>query len=211
MTDLPKLDSLDVEGKRVLVRCDLNVPLQDGTISDDLRITAALPTIETLLGSGARVVLCSHLGRPKGKRVDSLSLAPVKDRLEELLSRPVTLASDVVGTSAREACASEDPVVLLENLRFEPGEEKNDPDFSSALTSLGDCYVDDAFGAAHRAHASIVGPPQSLPSAAGLLLEDEVGKLARLLEAPAHPYIAVLGGAKVSDKLAVIGNLLERV
>ncbi|MFN2593399.1 MAG: phosphoglycerate kinase [Actinomycetota bacterium] len=208
---MPALDSLDVAGTRVLVRSDLNVPLRDGAISDDMRIRAALPTIKKLLSSGAQVVVCSHLGRPKGKVVEDLSLAPVRARLEELLDRPVTLADDVVGDSAREACASDDEVVLLENLRFEPGEEKNDPDFADALSSLGKRYVDDAFGAAHRAHASIVGPPKELPSAAGLLLQDEVDKLSRLLDGAEHPYIGILGGAKVSDKLAVIDNLLERV
>lgn len=211
MTELPQLDSLDVANRRVLLRSDLNVPLRNGAISDDLRIRAALPTIRHILGAGGRIAVCSHLGRPKGKHVDELGLAPVRDRLAQLLDRPVTLAADVVGESARRACASADDVVLLENLRFEAGEEKNDPAFASALTELADAYVDDAFGAAHRAHASIVGPPQRLPSAAGILLADEVDKLSKLLDGAAHPYIAILGGAKVSDKLAVIGNLLERV
>jgi phosphoglycerate kinase len=211
VTDLPQLDALDASGTRVLVRSDLNVPLRDGAISDDLRIRAAVPTIERLLSAGARVAVGSHLGRPKGKWVEGLSLAPVRARLEELLDRPVTLAPDVAGDGARDACASDESVVLLENLRFEAGEERNDPEFAAALSDLADRYVDDAFGAAHRAHASIVGPPQHLPSAAGLLLEDEVAKLSKLLHGAEHPYVGILGGAKVSDKLAVIGNLLERV
>jgi phosphoglycerate kinase len=209
--DLPSLDSLDVAGKRVLVRCDLNVPLGDGAITDDLRIGAALPTLNDLLDRGARLAICSHLGRPKGKVVDELRLAPVGERLSELLERVVTAVRDVVGDEAKEACASETEVVLLENLRFEPGETANDADFADALASLADAYVNDAFGASHREHASIVGVPQRLPSAAGHLLVDEVSKLERLLKEPEHPYVAVLGGVKVSDKLDVIENLIKRV
>ncbi|HZK52353.1 MAG TPA: phosphoglycerate kinase [Actinomycetota bacterium] len=208
---LPSIDELDVSGKRVLVRCDLNVPLEDGSISDDLRIRAALPTLEALLDRGARLAVCSHLGRPKGQVKDELRLAPVGERLSELLGRKVTAVRDVVGDEAKEACESNDEVVLLENLRFEPGEEANDPAFADALSSLAEVYVNDAFGASHRAHASIVGPPERLPSAAGRLLVGEVAKLERLLKDPDHPYVAVLGGAKVSDKLDVIGNLLDRV
>ena len=208
---LPSIDDLDVATKRVLVRCDLNVPLKEGRITDDLRIRAAVPTLEALLERGARLVVCSHLGRPKGTVVDELRLAPVAQRLSELLGRDVRAASDVVGDDAREACASDAGVVLLENLRFEPGEERNDPELAEALASLADAYVDDAFGAAHRAHASIVGVAERLPAAAGYLLADEVEKLERLLHDPEEPFVAVLGGAKVSDKLAVIGNLLDRV
>jgi len=208
---LPTLDDLDVTGKRVLVRCDLNVPLKDGRITDDLRIRAAIPTLNRLLDRGARLVVCSHLGRPKGHVVDELRLAPVATRLGELLGREVRAAADVVGPSAAAACASDADVVLLENLRFDAGEEANDPSFAEALAGLADAYVDDAFGAAHRAHASIVGVAERLPSAAGLLLADEVRKLQKLLDTPDRPFIAVLGGAKVSDKLDVIGNLLERV
>ena len=208
---LPSIDELDVSGKRVLVRCDLNVPLEDGSISDDLRIRAALPTLEALLDRGARLAVCSHLGRPKGQVKDELRLAPVGERLSELLGRKVTAVRDVVGDEAKEACESNDEVVLLENLRFEPGEEANDPAFADALSSLAEVYVNDAFGASHRTHASIVGPPERLPSAAGRLLVGEVAKLERLLKDPDHPYVAVLGGAKVSDKLDVIGNLLDRV
>src|SRR5665809_139480 len=148
---LPSIDELDVSGKRVLVRCDLNVPLEDGSISDDLRIRAALPTLEALLDRGARLAVCSHLGRPKGQVKDELRLAPVGERLSELLGRKVTAVRDVVGDEAKEACESDDEVVLLENLRFEPGEEANDPAFADALSSLAEVYVNDAFGASHRA------------------------------------------------------------
>jgi len=209
--DLPSIDELDVSGKRVLVRCDLNVPLDDGAITDDLRIRSALPTLEALLERGSRLAVCSHLGRPKGQVKEELRLTPVAERLSELLDRDVTAVPDVVGDEAKKACASEDDVVLLENLRFEPGEEANDPAFADALSSLADVYVNDAFGASHRAHASIVGPPERLPSAAGRLLVNEVTTLERLLVKPDHPYVAVLGGVKVSDKLDVIGNLLDRV
>lgn len=209
--NLKTLDELDVAGKRVLVRCDLNVPLKNGTITDDLRVRAAVPTLQKLLGDGARLVVCSHLGRPKGKAVEELRLAPVAARLGELLDREVRAAKDVVGDDARAASASEAEVVVLENLRFDPGEEANDPDFAASLAALADAYVDDAFGAAHRTHASIVGVAERLPSAAGLLLAEEATKLQRLLDAPEHPFVAVLGGAKVSDKLNVIGNLLGRV
>jgi phosphoglycerate kinase len=208
---LPSIDDLDVRDKRVLVRCDLNVPLKDGRITDDLRITAAVPTLKALLDRGARLAVCSHLGRPKGKVVEELRLAPVAKRLRELLDSEVHAASDVVGDDATTACSSDTEIVLLENLRFEPGEERNDPALADALAGLAEAYVNDAFGAAHRAHASIVGVAERLPSAAGYLLADEVEKLERLLHDPDEPFVAVLGGAKVSDKLAVIGNLLERV
>lgn len=209
--DLPKLDDLEVSERRVLVRCDLNVPLSEGRITDDLRISAAIPTLKALLERGARLAVCSHLGRPKGKVVEELRLAPVGQRLGELLGISIEILDEVVGEVASKACASDEPVVLLENLRFEPGEEANDPDFAAALSALGEAYVNDAFGAAHRAHASIVGPPERLRSAAGRLLAEEVEKLERLLHNPEHPFVAVLGGAKVSDKLSVIGNLLDRV
>jgi phosphoglycerate kinase len=208
---LPQIDDLDVAGERVLVRSDLNVPLSDRRISDDLRIRAALPTLETLLNRSARVAVCSHLGRPKGQDVDELRLAPVGDRLQELLGTKVEVLDEVVGEKAQAACDGDAPVVLLENLRFDPREESNDHEFAGALAGLAEAYVNDAFGAAHRAHASIVGVPERLPAAAGLLLTDEVEKLERLLHGPKHPFVAVLGGAKVSDKLWVIGNLLDRV
>ena len=207
---LPTIDDLEVAGARVLVRCDLNVPLSDGRITDDLRISAAIPTLQGLLDKGGRLAVCSHLGRPKGKVVEELRLRPVADRLEKLLGTDVVAVEEVVGSRAEEACASDAPVVLLENLRFDPGEESNDPAFADALASLAEAYVDDAFGAAHRAHASIVGVAERLPSAAGHLLAEEVDKLERLLHDPESPFVAVLGGAKVSDKLDVIGNLLER-
>src|SRR5918996_271273 len=208
---LPQIDELNVAGKRILVRSDLNVPLDGGRITDDLRIRAALPTLETLLDRSGRVAVCSHLGRPKGKVVEELRLAPVGGRLEELLGTKVDVLDEVVGRKAQAAGDGGAPLVLLENLRFEPGEESNDPVFADALAGLGDAYVNDAFGAAHRAHASIVGVPERLPSAAGLLLTEEVEKLERVLHGPEHPFVAVLGGAKVSDKLSVIGNLLDRV
>jgi phosphoglycerate kinase len=209
--DLPTLDDLDVAEKRVLVRCDLNVPLADGAISDDLRIRAALPTLQALLARGARLCVCSHLGRPQGRVVEELRLKPVGDRLGDLLDVQVRYVPEVVGAEATKACRSDASVVVLENLRFEPGEEANDPEFARRLAELAEAYVDDAFGAAHRAHASIVGVAELLPSAAGLLLAEEVQKLGRLLKDPARPFVAVLGGAKVSDKLDVIGNLLTRV
>jgi phosphoglycerate kinase len=210
---LPQLEDLPVgNGRRVLLRADFNVPLSDGTIDDDLRIVSALPTIEWLLEQGSAVVACSHLGRPKGKPDPKFSLAPVAARLAEVLQRPVSLAPAVVGpevTKRAEALGAGE-VLLLENLRFEPGETANDPDFAAALTALGDSYVDDAFGAVHRAHASIVGPPTRIPCAAGRLLSREVAVLGGLLTAPAHPFVTILGGVKVSDKLGVIDALLER-
>lgn len=211
MTNLPTLDSLDVSGKRVFVRCDLNVPLNDGVVGDDLRIRAAVPTLKALLERGANLVVSSHLGRPKGRVVEELRLAPVGERLSELLGIEVESLDEVVGDKAAKVCSSNARVVLLENLRFEPGEERNDPALADALASLADIYVDDAFGAAHRAHASIVGVPERLPAAAGYLLADEVEKLEVLLHDPGSPFVAVLGGAKVSDKLSVIANLLDPV
>jgi phosphoglycerate kinase len=208
---LPGLDDLDVRGRRVLVRCDFNVPLEDGRITDDLRIQASIPTLKALLERDARLAVCSHLGRPKGKVVPELSLAPVGEHLAHLLEPSVALAKDPAGEDARRACSSKAAVVLLENLRFDPGEESNDTAFADALASLAEAYVNDAFGASHRAHASIVGLPERLPSAAGYLLLEEVERLETLLHDPDRPFVAVLGGAKVSDKLGVIGNLLERV
>ncbi len=211
---VPQLEDLPLErNKHVLLRADFNVPLRDGKIEDDLRITAALPTIRDLLERETRVICCSHLGRPKGKRDPKYSLAPVAQRLGELLGREVQLSPEVTGfESVRLAeCMHPGDVLMLENLRFDPGEEANDPAFATNLTELGDIYVDDAFGAAHRAHASIVGPPVTLPSAAGRLLAREVEVLGGLLDAPKHPFVAILGGAKVSDKLGVIDALLNRV
>lgn len=208
---MPTVDDLETSDRRVLVRCDFNVPLKDGRITDDMRIRAAVPMLRKLLERGARLAVCSHLGRPKGKVVEELRLAPVGRRLGELLGQEITAVRDVAGDEASAACASDAQVVLLENLRFEAGEEANDPGFAAELAALGDAYVDDAFGAAHRAHASIVGVAERLPAAAGDLLVEEVERLERLLADPDRPYVAVLGGAKVSDKLNVIGNLLSRV
>ncbi len=203
----------EVSGKRVLVRVDFNVPMQDGRITDDTRIRAALPTIEDLLARGAAVILVSHLGRPKGNPSPEYSLAPVARHLGELLQRDVALSGDVAGPEAVSAAASLDPgdVLLLENVRFEPGEEKNDPELAHRLASLADLYVNDAFGAAHRAHASTVGVADHLPAFAGYLMQAELEALRRLVETPERPYVAILGGAKVSDKLAVIGNLSAQV
>jgi len=209
---VPQLEDLPpVAGATVLLRADFNVPLRDGAIDDDMRIAAALPTIEWLLAHDAKVVCCSHLGRPKGKVDPKQSLAPVATRLGELLKRHVTLSPEVVGSESTRLAKSLAPgdVMMLENLRFEPGEEKNDPAFAAQLTELADVYVDDAFGAAHRAHASIVGPAASLPSAGGRLLALEVEVLGGLLNAPKHPFVAILGGVKVSDKLGVIDALLD--
>lgn len=203
----------DVSGKRVLVRVDFNVPMQDGKITDDTRIRSSLPTIQDLLSRDASVILVSHLGRPKGKPSPEFSLAPVAKHLSELLGRNVTMASDVAGPAAESAAASlkAGDILLLENVRFEPGEEKNDPALAKRLASLADLYVNDAFGAAHRAHASTVGVAGELPAYAGYLMQGELDALRRLVENPERPYVAILGGAKVSDKLAVIGNLASRV
>jgi phosphoglycerate kinase len=212
--ELRTVEAADVRGKRVLVRDDFNVPLDDGgNVTDDLRARAAVPTLAWLVEHGARVVCCSHLGRPKGKRVAKYSLAPVVPVLAERLGRDVRFVDDVAGDQARRAAEDlgDGEVLLLENLRFEPGEEANDPTFAERLAALGELYVDDAFGAAHRAHASVVGVAERLPAYAGFLLNDEVRELSRLLEGPDSPFVAVLGGSKVSDKLAVLGNLLGRV
>jgi phosphoglycerate kinase len=211
---LPTLEDLgDVSGKKVFVRVDFNVPLSDGQVADDLRLRAAIPTIRELLEAGAMVILASHLGRPKGQVVETLRLAPVAAALSGLLGRDVRATTDVVGPDAAGACSgsSAGDLILLENLRFEAGEEKNDPGFASALAELVDLYVDDAFGAAHRAHASVSALPGLLPHAAGRLLEREVDVLSQLLGEPERPYVAILGGAKVSDKLATIASLSQRV
>ena len=196
----------------MLVRVDLNVPLEDGVITDDLRITTALPTLEWLREKDAALVVAGHLGRPKGAPDPQYSMAPVAARLGELLGQDVPLAPRVVGAAVEPYVASLEAgdVIMLENLRFERGETTDDPAFATNLCELADAYVNEAFGASHRAHASIVGPPRVLPSAGGRLLFREVDTLSRLLEAGEHPFVAVLGGAKVSDKLGVIDALLER-
>ena len=204
---------LNVAGKRVLVRVDFNVPLEKGTVSDDTRIRAALPTIQYLLEHDARPILCSHLGRPKGKAEPKYSLKPVAVRLGQLLDRPVEMAPDCVGPVVEEMARKLPPgsVLLLENLRFHPEEEANDAKFARALASLAEVYVNDAFGSAHRAHGSTVGVTAYLPAVAGFLMEKELAFLGRALADPARPFIAVLGGAKVSDKIKVIHNLLGKV
>jgi phosphoglycerate kinase len=203
----------DVQGKRVLVRVDFNVPIESGKVLDDWRLRATLPTIRYLTERGAKVILLSHLGRPKGKRDEQFSLRPVAQRLSELLGQPVQFADDCVGEVAEQTVArlQAGEVLLLENLRFHAGEEANDDSFAQQLARLGDVFVNDAFGAAHRAHASVHAITKFLPSYAGLLMEQEVTHLSRLLEAPEKPFVAVLGGAKVSDKIGVIRNLLTKV
>ena len=212
MHTLPTLDSLPVDGATVLLRSDLNVPLDGGEVADDFRIAASLPTIAALRDRGAKVVVCSHLGRPKGVD-DSLRLDPVAAKLGELGGFPVTKVNTVAGPEAEAAVSAADfgTVVMLENTRFEEGEKKNAPELADALARLADCFVLDAFGTAHRAHATTVGVAERLPSAAGLLLQKEVEALSALLGEPSRPYVVILGGAKVSDKLAVMEHLLPRV
>jgi len=203
----------DLVVKTVLVRCDLNVPLEGGTITDDLRVRASAPTLRELLDKGATLVVCSHLGRPKGKRIDSLRLDPVGEALGEALGQKVNKLDEVVGPAVQKAvmAAGAGSVTLLENLRFDPGEEANDAAFSDKLAALADAYVDDAFGAAHRAHASVVGVAERLASAAGRLMQREVEVLSKLLEGAEEPYVAILGGAKVADKLAAVNSFVDRV
>jgi phosphoglycerate kinase len=206
------IGDIDVAGKRVLVRVDFNVPLDGGRVIDDTRIRAALPTIESLRERGASLVLVSHLGRPKGEVVPELSMAPVGERLSELLGARVKLAPAVVGDEVGELAQSlgAGEVLLLENVRYESGETENDPGLAKQLAALGDLYVNDAFGAAHRAHASTAGVGEYLPGYAGLLLERELTELGKVVESPARPLVVVLGGAKVSDKVGVIDRFLER-
>ena len=208
------IEDVDVNGKRVLVRVDFNVPMdEDKNITDENRILGALPTIQYLLKHGAKVVLCSHMGRPKGEFNMKYSLAPVAKRLGELLGMEVKMAKDVIGPDAEATVASlkEGVVCLLENLRFHKEEEKNDPEFAKKLASFGEIYVNDAFGTAHRAHASTAGVTQYLPSVCGFLIEKELRIMGGALENPDRPFLAILGGAKVSDKIGVINNLLEKV
>ncbi|MFR5765221.1 MAG: phosphoglycerate kinase [Clostridia bacterium] len=206
---------VDVTNKKVLVRCDFNVPLdkETGKITNDLRIVAALPTIKYLLENNAKVILCSHLGKPKGEIKPELSLKPVANRLSEYLGFEVKFSKDIVGENAKELSKELKPgkAILLENVRFDPREEKNDKEFSKELASLAEIYVNDAFGTAHRAHSSTVGVAEFLPAVCGFLIEKEVGMLGDNLNNPERPFVAILGGAKVSDKIKVIENLLEKV
>lgn len=205
---------IDVKGKKVLVRCDFNVPQdENGKITDNRRIVSSLDTIKYLLDNGAKVILCSHLGRPKGEVKPEFSLAPVAAELSRLLGKDVKLAKDVVGDSAKELTSNmnEGDVVLLENVRFEPGEEKNDEDLSKKFASLAEIYVNDAFGSAHRAHSSTAGVASFLPAVSGFLMEKEINFLGSTLENPERPFVAILGGKKVSDKIGVINSLLDKV
>ena len=206
---------IDVNGKKVLVRCDFNVPIdsETGKITDNRRIRAALPTIQYLLDHNAKVILCSHLGRPKGEFNLKYSLKPVAEELSKLLNKDVKLAKDVIGESAKELTSNmkEGDIVLLENVRFHKEEEQNAPEYSKALASMAEIYVNDAFGTAHRAHSSTTGVADYLPAVSGFLIEKELEFLGGALENPKHPFVAILGGAKVSDKIGVIENLLDKV
>ena len=204
---------IDVAGKKVLVRCDFNVPLKEGVITNDKRIVAALPTIKYLKENGAKVILCSHLGRPKGEWLPEFSLAPVAKRLSELLECEVRMSKDVIGEDAKDISATlkEGEVALLENVRYYKEETKNVPEFAKELASLAEIFVNDAFGTAHRAHASTTGVADYIPAVCGFLIQKEIEVMGKALDNPVRPFVAVLGGAKVSDKIGVITNLLEKV
>ena len=212
MFDKKTVKDIDVDGKRVLVRVDFNVPIKDGKVGDDTRIQAALPTIQYLLDHQAAIILCSHLGRPKGEVQPEYSLKPIADYLSDLLSKPVRFAEDCIGPVAEQAASDLKPgdILLLENTRFHAGEKKNDPEMAKQLAALADVYVNDAFGSAHRAHASTEGVAHYLPGMAGFLMEKEIRYLGQAIADPARPFIAILGGAKISDKIGVIRNLLDR-
>lgn len=212
MHDLRLIQEADVAGKRVLVRCDFNVPMKGGEIIDDARIRAAIPTINLLREAGASVILCSHLGRPKGQRSADLSLRQITGHLSKLLGVDVSFSGSCQGQEARNAAEAlgAGDVLLLENLRFEPGEEANDTDFAKGLAALADLYVSDAFGTVHRAHASTAGVAEFLPSYAGLLIQKEVESLGVLLQSPPRPFVAIMGGAKVADKIPILENLINR-
>lgn len=206
------IQDIDVSGKKVLVRVDFNVPIKDGVVGDDTRIQAALPTINYLLDHGAGVILCSHLGRPKGEPDPQFSLKPVADHLSDLLNKKVVFVQDCIGPEAEAAASQLKPggIILLENTRFHDGEKKNDPQMAKQLADLADVYVNDAFGSAHRAHASTEGVAHYLPAVAGLLMEKEIRYLGQAIADPARPFLAILGGAKISDKIGVIENLLGK-
>ncbi len=213
MADIKTIDELDAAGKRVLVRVDFNVPLKEGVVTDDTRIRAALPTIEALIAQGARVILMSHLGRPAGEGFEeSFSLRPAAQHLSGILGKPVVFATDTVGIDAQAKAAAlrDGDVLVVENLRFDKREKKNDPSFCKELAALGEAYVNDAFGAAHRAHASTAGVASLLPAYAGYLMQREVSTLAGMLENPKRPFVAILGGSKVSDKIKVIDALMDQ-
>ena len=207
------IEDIDVAGKRVLCRCDFNVPTKNGKITSDKRIVAAMPTIKYLVEHNAKVILCSHMGKPKGEWKPELSLQVVADRISQLLGKPVIMAKDVAGEDAhaKAAALKDGEVMLLENTRFEKGETKNDPELSKALASMADIFVNDAFGTAHRAHSSTAGVADYLPAVCGYLVQKEVSIMGKALANPERPFVAILGGAKVSDKLNVINNLLEKV
>ena len=207
------IEDVNVSGKRVLCRCDFNVPTKNGKITSDKRIVAAMPTIKYLVDHNAKVILCSHMGKPKGEWKPELSLKVVADRISELLGKPVIMAKDVVGEDAKAKAAAlkDGEVMLLENTRFEKGETKNDSELSKALASMADLFVNDAFGTAHRAHSSTAGVADYLPAVCGYLVQKEVSIMGKALADPERPFVAILGGAKVSDKLNVINNLLEKV
>ncbi len=213
MYNKKSITDIEVKGKRILARCDFNVPMQDGVITDVKRITGAMPTIKYLSEHGAKVILCSHMGRPKGEFNMKYSLAPVAAKISEYLGKPVIMASDVIGEDAKAKAAAlkDGDVMLLENVRFHKEEEKNDPEFAKELASMADIFVNDAFGTAHRAHASTEGVSHYLPSVCGFLIQKELDVMGGALEKPEHPFVAILGGAKVSDKIGVINNLIEKV
>ena len=207
------VEDIAVSGKKVLVRCDFNVPMADGVITDETRINGALPTIQYLVKENAAVILCSHMGRPKGEFNMKYSLAPVAARLSELLGQEVIMASDVIGEDAKAKAAALKPgqVMMIENVRFHKEEEKNDPAFAKELASMAEIFVNDAFGTAHRAHASTAGVADYLPAVCGYLIEKEISVMGKALSDPKRPFVAILGGAKVSDKIGVINNLIEKV
>ncbi len=213
MYNKKSITDINVAGKKVLARCDFNVPMQDGVITDVKRITGAMPTIKYLSEHGAKVILCSHMGRPKGEFNMKYSLAPVAEKISEYLGKPVIMAKDVIGEDAKAKAAAlkDGDVMLLENVRFHKEEEKNDPEFAKELASMADIFVNDAFGTAHRAHASTEGVSHYLPSVCGFLIQKELDVMGGALEHPEHPFVAILGGAKVSDKIGVINNLIDKV